>query len=295
VLDDLKIRDCYEGFLYLVESVRNPPTLHMHHHRELELNLVVRGSISYVVEGRRYEFPARTLLWLFPNQEHQLVSQSMDAQCYVAVFKPKLIASACSSVRYEKMLKTMPQGEGQVLQSSLDPLVFNFLRHQMDEMVEEGLDPDVLNREAGYGPNTAFQFEHDDPDWLNAGLRHLLLYAWRMTARGGSSITPPERLHPAVQKALELLSDSGNEESLADLARACGASPSYLSRLFRGQMGMTLTKYRNSIQLAKFVEVYGSGRNVNMTEAVFAAGFGSYSQFYRVFVETYGRNPRDML
>ena len=49
----------------------------------------------------------------------------------------------------------------------------------MDKLVAEGLDPDLLNREAGFGQSSDFQFKHNDPDWLNAGLRQLLLSAWR--------------------------------------------------------------------------------------------------------------------
>jgi gentisate 1,2-dioxygenase len=91
----LKIGRRYDGFLFLAEAVRNPQMLRSHHHAELELNLVVRGSITYVVEGRRFKFDARTLLWLFPAQEHHLVDQTSDAQYYVAVFKPSLIARSC--------------------------------------------------------------------------------------------------------------------------------------------------------------------------------------------------------
>lgn len=32
-----------------------------------------------------------------------------------------------------------------------------------------------------------------------------------------------------------------------------------------------------------------------MSEAVYAAGFGSYAQFYKVFTQAYGRGPRACL
>ena len=80
MLEDLKLANRYDGLIYLVESARNPPTIKSHHHVELELNLVVRGTISYVLGERRFTFGRRTLLWLFPSQEHQLVDRSSDAQ-----------------------------------------------------------------------------------------------------------------------------------------------------------------------------------------------------------------------
>jgi hypothetical protein len=68
MLEDLKLGARYDGFLYLVESTRNPPKLKSHHHIELELNLVVQGTITYVVNGRRSTFQPRTLYGSFPSR-----------------------------------------------------------------------------------------------------------------------------------------------------------------------------------------------------------------------------------
>ena len=100
MLDNLKIDSIYDGFLLLAESARNPPWFHSHHHRELELNLVAAGTITYVVRGERFTFGPRTLLWMFPAQEHQLVNRTNDAQNYVAAFKPDMIARACRGKIY---------------------------------------------------------------------------------------------------------------------------------------------------------------------------------------------------
>ncbi len=43
LLEDLHIRDPYDGFIFKAETVRNPPILKPHRHLELELNLVVGG------------------------------------------------------------------------------------------------------------------------------------------------------------------------------------------------------------------------------------------------------------
>src|SRR5580698_8392016 len=85
MLENLKLGRQYDGLIYLVESARNPPTIKSHRHVELELNVVVRGTISYVLGERRFTFGRRTLLWLFPSQEHQLVDRSSDEENHVAV------------------------------------------------------------------------------------------------------------------------------------------------------------------------------------------------------------------
>ncbi len=294
MLENLKIGPKYDGFLFLAESARNPPALKPHTHAELELNLVVNGTISYVVGGRRFSFPKRTLLWLYPAQEHQLVDRTADAQYFVAVFKPGLILRSTRGEGYAGLRSKNGAGGEGVLHTELAPEAFDLVRKTMESIVEDGLDPDVLNREAGFGVGSDFHFEHGDPDWLNAGLRHLLLLCWRHQ-RGRAGGTRAVALHPAVRKALALLGRDEVGEDLGRLARTCGVSEAHLSRVFKRQVGVTLTRYRNSARLGRFWENYRGPEQHTILEAMHAAGFGSYPQFYKVFLEAYGRGPRAVL
>jgi len=287
VLENLKLGSRYDGFLFLAESARNPPVLRSHHHVELELNVVVRGTITYVVGGRRFTLGQRTLLWMYPAQEHQLVDRSDDAQYYVAVFKPSLIAATCRGPNYAGLKRDKMESEG-VLHTVLEPAAFDLIRKTMEVLVADGLDPDILNRELGFGVESDFSFEHGDPDGLNAGLRHLLLLCWRNQQGRHESVA----LHPAVRKALELLSEGEWEHDLGRLARRCGVSEAYLSRIFGRQVGVPLNRYRNSVRLGRFLEHYRQPEQKTITEAMYAAGFGSYAQFYKVFTQAYGRGPR---
>ena len=293
MLENLKLRTRYDGFLFLAESARNPPKLRSHHHVELELNLVVRGSITYVVKDRRYTFPPGALLWFFPAQEHQLVDRTDDAQYYVSVFKPALIKRSCQSAVYEG-LKREDLAEDGVLHAVLEPAAFDLVRRTMDALMDGSLDPDVLNRELGFGFGSEFCFEHGDPDGLNAGLHHLLLLCWRYQRRG-SSRCPEVPLHPAVCKALRLLSEGNLDIGLSALARRCGVSSPYLSRIFGRQVGVPLNRYRNAVRLGRFWEHHRGPEQRTITESVYAAGFGSYARFHKVFVQAHGQGPRECL
>jgi AraC-like DNA-binding protein len=293
MLEYLKLGKSYDGFLFLAESARNPPKLKSHHHVELELNLVVKGAITYVVGKRRFTFQSRTLLWLFPAQEHQLVDRSDDAQYYVAVFKPSLIARSCRSTAYEGLKRDNIEQAG-VVNTVLEPESFDLIRKTMDSLMDGSLDPDLLNRQAGFGVGSDFTFEHADPDGLNAGLHHLLLQCWR-TQSAGKVPGNHGALHPAVRRALKLLSENEWEQGLGHLAKACGVSEAYLSRTFRRQVGVPLSRYRNSLRLSRFWEHYRQPEQKTLAEAVYAAGFGSYAQFYKIFIQAYGRGPRASL
>lgn len=291
MLENLKIKAAYDGFIFLAESRRNPPILRTHHHRELELNLVIQGSISYVISGRTYTFHKGSLLWIFPNQVHQLVDRTPDASYYIAVFKPSLIQRACKDKRYQD-LKRKSVKTGGVLKRVLANNSFQFLQKMMDSLMEHALDPDILNRESGFGLNSKFQFEHGDPDMLNAGLHYLLIQCWKLySSENFTEVTP--KLHPGIQKALQNLSNPSFEANLQELSKTCGMSSSYLSRLFHSQMGISLNRYRNSLRLHHFIQIYSKSPSKNFYEASSDAGFGSYNQFHKVFYDTYRIGPRE--
>ena len=290
MLEDLKIKPAYDGFLYLAEAARNLPRLRSHRHVELELNLVVRGSITYVVNDRRLTFGKGMALWFFPEQEHQLVDLSFDAQYFVAVFKPSLIARSCSTPLYDGLKCEKNKADG-VVNTWLEPSSFALVRQVMESVMQGSLDADLLNREAGFGAGSSFSFDHHDPDGLNAGLHHLLLLCWRSQKTGkvfGDAVV----LHPAVRRVLHLMSESSEEYDLTELAALCGVSESYLSRTFARQIGVPVSRYRNSLRLSRFWEEQRCHPGKTLAETVYTAGFGSYAQFYKVFVQEYGRGPR---
>ncbi len=293
MLADLKLGKEYDGLLYLAEATRNLQQIESHHHVELELNLVVQGAVTYVMNGRRFAFSSRTLLWLFPQQEHQLVARSEDARFYVVAFKPSLIRRSCHAPAYEG-LKHKPREQDNILSTVLDPTSFDLISKIMNSLMQGSLDSDVLNREAGFGPASGFRFEHHNPDALNAGIHYLLLLCWDLQLKGNITRNAVA-LHPAVHRALKLLSEGNAEQDAASLARACGVSKSYLSRMFHQQIGVALNQYRNTLRLARFFEEYRQPEKTTIADAVYAAGFGSYAQFYKVFAQAYGHGPRKCL
>lgn len=61
-----------------------------HHHKELDLNTVIRGFAEYVLKNQRYLVPSGRLVWLFPGQEHMLSKTDENFEMYVIVFEDKL-------------------------------------------------------------------------------------------------------------------------------------------------------------------------------------------------------------
>lgn len=293
MLEDLKLGPAYDGFLFQAEARHNPPILRSHRHIELELNLVTQGSVTYVISGRRYTFPRGSMLWIFPSQEHQLVDRTADARYYVAVFKPELIERVCHGDFYSGLKQDTVEGEA-ILSKVLHLEKYDLLIRTMDSLMEGSLDSELLNKEAGFGYRSDFRYEHGDPDALNAGLHYLLVHCWKVFQGEGTG-ADFIKLHPSVSKALALISGEGNTMGLAELSGKCGISETYLSRLFKDQIGVPLNHYRNGVRLRSFMEQYRRPPKKTILECVYAAGFGSYPQFYKVFMKTFGSGPREFL
>jgi AraC-like DNA-binding protein len=236
----------------------------MHHHAELEFNLVTRGAGLYLLDNRKYRICRGDLLWLFPAQEHVLVEQTPDFEMWIGVFKPKAVKRITTDANAQVLRQADPAGEycrrlprGALL--------------RLDELFAE------------------VAAAHDRSGFFNAGLGYALLGAWQHFEHAAD--VPVHDVHPAVEKAARLSRDETTALGLDELARRSGLSPARLSRLFKQQTGVALVDFRNRQRIERFLQLYGTGQRRTMLDAALAAGFGSYPQFHRVFKRIIGCSP----
>lgn len=249
-----------------------------HRHRELELNLVVRGSATYLINNQRFDLQPHTLLWLHPAHAHVLLEQSPDYQMWVLLFSRELLAQACTTPATAALRQDRPADVPckHLPAHETEPLATFF-----GQIVR--LRDEVAEREGG-----TQEAEH-----LHlSGMRHALLWAWTVHRRAYERVTQ-YMLHPAVECAVRLLRESETPPALDELAAQGGLSPAWLSRLFKQQTGVSISRFRNQQKLNRFLELYGHGHRLNMTEAAYRAGFGSYAQFHRVFRQLMACGPAE--
>jgi AraC-like DNA-binding protein len=107
----------------------------------------------------------------------------------------------------------------------------------------------------------------------------------------GKAAYGPSARHPAVASAVRMLTNDPSLGGVA-IAKKLGVSLSRFARVFKTDMGLSLVDYRNQLRLDRFLSLVDSG-GTNLLEAALAAGFGSYSQFHRVFRALRGTSPRE--
>ena len=258
----LKLPDQCDGNLW---HYRNQGRIHaMHHHAELELNLITRGTGLYLLANRKYEIRRGDLLWLFPAQEHVLLEQTLDFEMWIGVFKPAAVRGLSTNGAAHVLRQANPPGQ--------------YCRRLPR--------PEFARLETLFADISAAQAQ---PGLFNAGLAYTLLCAWQLFDHAANVLV--QDVHPAVEKAARLIRDDSAALSLDELARRSGLSPSRLSRLFKQQTGVALVDFRNRQRIEIFLRLYGTGQRVTMLDAALEAGFGSYPQFHRIFKRVLGCSP----
>lgn len=99
--------------------------------------------------------------------------------------------------------------------------------------------------------------------------------------------TETDRLH-RVQQMLRTRTDP--PPSLAELARAAGLSASRLTRVFRARYGLTPKEWLQSQRVRRLKRSLRDG--VSVTDAIYAAGYGSASRVYERSGHWMGMTPR---
>ncbi len=225
-----------------------------HYHSEIELNLVIAGRGAYFLDNATYELSPGALVWMLPNQSHRLLP-GPDLQMWVVTH-------------------------------ASDRLDRSFL-HDV-----AGHASRVLARDDALALDRLFTYvsqDADEPQLYRAGIDYALRSALHTSMSGPEAASAP--LHPAVVHALQVLRNTPDIANAAELARRCGVTAAYLRELLGKQTGRGFVEWRNRYRLERFQLLYPESGD--LLTAALEAGFGSYTQFHRVFLEIVGCTPGD--
>ncbi|MDD9947354.1 MAG: AraC family transcriptional regulator [Myxococcales bacterium] len=234
-----------------------------HSRAELELSLTLRGRASGLLGTQRAELRPQSMLWVLPRQPHLIVDASPDFLAWVLVFRRRLVRRVCTS----------PAGHPLTARGDRGAMLRRLPRAEVDAL-------GALYAGVPVGAGR---------DVFNAGLGYVLSRSWLAFERAPQE-PDPGAVHPCVRAAAWLLRDGQAGLSNEELASRVGLSAQRLSRLFKAQMGTNLADFRNRQRIAHVVAHMHRG-DANLTALALDAGYGSYSQFHRVFKRFMGCAP----
>ena len=249
-----------QGFLFCYKARGAAGHGHPHQHRELELNVGLTGQAWVLSHNKRLPLFERSLVWLFPEHEHMIIEQSEDFSMLVVVFRERLVRAGQEGRRGQEQPRPVlpPRRLSRGNFETLEPIWTALLKGGR-------------------------------PAYFNAGLAWFYHEASRCYDQEQNLWS--EEIHPAVERAAVWLRNHPETANLAELARRVGVSSPWLSRLFKKQMGISLARFRTEQRLQEFQSRRRMDSHCTLTEAAYASGFNTYTQFFRAYRQARGSMP----
>lgn len=156
------------------------------------------------------------------------------------------------------------------------------------ELLRWGAEVDLKRLEDAY-----FQSQVTTPKQYDSILRLLTIFAQHLGAVSNQLLVHERTAEaPAMAKARTFIVEHHTDElSLGQVARAVNLSAYYFCKTFKQTTGVSFTSYLARVRVEKVKHLLQNPATT-VTEAAYAAGFQSLSQFYRVFSRIAGEPPR---
>jgi AraC-like DNA-binding protein/ligand-binding sensor protein len=131
-------------------------------------------------------------------------------------------------------------------------------------------------------------------DKYNATVRLLTFFAEQLSALANQIVLEQSNAEPPlVLKAREHIEKHKNEElSLADVAKAAGASVFHFCKVFHKATGLKFTDYVARVRLEDARNRL-LNPNLRISEIAYDVGFQSLTQFNRTFKRVFGQSPTE--
>ncbi len=114
-----------------------------------------------------------------------------------------------------------------------------------------------------------------------------------LAAATGEQLLETKHLSPSLVKLTRFVEENYPAPlSLEALSKEFSLSKQYIMRLFREQLGMTVTQYINEVRLRKSLELL-SFHSLSVSEVAYAVGFSGIYYFDRVFKKAYAITPTE--
>lgn len=255
-------------------EVRPMPRPHMH--SQVELNLVLAGSMTYWFDGRVMELTAGRLALFWGMIPHQVTDCSADAR-FVVLYVPMATFLELPAL------------------SELRSAIF---RGAVIEALEvKGYDRDIFQQWRSDLLSGDGQLEQIVRSELSARVQRLDREGWR-------DLRELARQHPKaghlghdhdravkVEKMAQFIGEHALEDiSADDVAGAAGLHPNYAMSLFKRAVGLTIKQAitRHRLDMAQSMLI---ATDLSVATIAFDCGFNSLSSFYTAFAQRFRQSP----
>lgn len=243
-----------------------------HSHDFCELLIYIKGDVGYIVEDIYHIMKRGDILLLRPNEIHKVViHRPTQYERFVINFPVTCFDNLHKGIKSPlDNILNRENGERNILRPSDEA---------MTELIAQLYDISALLSSSREG-------------WELSAYSHLL----RLIDIIGGSIRENffigrgNALPPLLDKILTYVNENYKEITTAEnIAEIFRISPSYLSRIFKKHMDITLNQYIQAKRIAHAKTMLSAGSSVAQT--CFECGFNDCSHFITVFKKLVGTTP----
>ncbi|NJP40380.1 AraC family transcriptional regulator [Oscillospiraceae bacterium HV4-5-C5C] len=243
-------------------STEPSPDFILHCHPFYEIYYYEEGDVTYRVEGQEFRFDSPCVLLIAPNTFHGVLVNNQSPYRRASVH----FMSSLLEPDSRRLLTGAFRGAN--ICYSLPP------EHQLKHFIQDLLAVSKLPAEIR---SIA----------IRSRLTALLCEIYAL--HSGASV-PQTAQSPQISRILDYLNHHlADTLTLDQLSQRFYVSKNHLNVLFREATGTTVMQYLRLKRLAVAQKAIYSGQALN--EAAQNAGFGSYSNFFRAYKQSYGCSP----
>lgn len=234
----------------------------MHIHAELEIVYVTEGVLSMTIAGTAYELDVGQMIYIEPYEPHAFHS-AQENTCCIIEFSP-----------------------------SLSPIFWNQLQHHTtDNRIVKLPAPVTAYLDYLLPPQTVLRTEKEERNELNETYMQLIAQVLTNEFMTRCRFRYADKSYDDIYIAalIHISRNLDSKLSLSDVARQVGVAPETLSRRFSQNSSMGFNEYVRYMRVCTAADYLQKGRSVS--EAAMSAGFGSISNFNRMFKKVTSITP----
>ena len=225
-----------------------------HWHEFYEIELIISGSGSYIIDGVERKIEKNMLFFMTPVNFHKVITE--DSQVITLMF----MGEVCDSDMLFKLSSVF--NSDSVLLSDSDAQYLATVMHELNLASSE-----------------------NDDEYSFFLLNSILGKICRLNN------TRKRGCMSRVQQAMHYIQNNfRNDITLSDIAREAAVTPAYMSSVFLKECGVNFKEYLSTIRYdyAKKLLEYS---NMTVTDICFESGFLDYANFERHFKKRFSVSP----
>lgn len=242
-----------------------------HLHDYIEILYCQAGEQELYLGGKPYAFSPGDLAIINSREVHHILTRTGAARYVVVKFQPELLYSPFQSIGESRYLRPF------TMQESAHQRVF-----AARELAGTGIPLLIEDIHREYsGRRYGFELA------VRANICKLFLWILRRWSDEGVDLGIGQEMDDQAMRKLEAAFDYvdshySEEITVEQMARCCGMSYSYFSRLFKRVMRRNFSQYVSFVRINE-AEKLLTGTDMNITEIALEVGFSSSAYFIRQF------------